>query len=129
MISYLKKKHIFFFNPIAQFPPDIDEFPDNDITLFTGKNHTMKCKDTNELDAETIWFRGAGLAAEPIDFSKEDKTQIITNENQDLIFLNPQPEPADMNPSGFYTCHVKNQYGTKELGYDLKVSLACKYFD
>ena len=79
------------------------------------------------MDAETIWFRGAGLAAKQIDFSKEDKSKVITNKNQDLIFLNPQPEPLDLDPSGFYTCHVKNQYGTVELGYDLKVSLACKY--
>lgn len=117
-----------FVHYIGQFPPDIDTFPPNDITLFKGKDHTLTCKDSNELDAETIWFRGAGIAAERIDFSKEDKTKIITNKNQDLIFLNPQPEPAGRNPSGFYTCHVKNDIGTKELGYDLKVSLACKFF-
>ena len=71
-----------------------------------------------ERDTETIWFRGT----EEIDFSKEKFLR--TNSLGDITFINPQP--GDNDPSGSYTCHLKNQFGTTELGYMLQVALACK---
>ena len=82
----------------------------------------MKCKDTNELDAKTIWYKGQGDAKQKVVFDD----RVVTNENQDLIFLDPQIEPPEHNPSGYYTCSLENEWGTKELGYDLQVTLACK---
>ena len=90
--------------------------------MVRGVDYVMKCKDTNEPKAETIWYKGQGSAKQKIIFGTDDHVQ--TNDNQDLIFINPQPE--ENNPTGYYSCKVKNQYGEKELGYDLKVTLACK---
>ncbi|XP_066931271.1 cell adhesion molecule DSCAML1-like [Clytia hemisphaerica] len=107
----------------GQFPPQLDDFSPNTNTLFLGKNYTMKCKDSNELTAKTIWYKGIGDAKQEVVFTD----RVVTNENQDLIFLDPQIDPPEHNPSGVYTCSVQNDYGTTELGYDLQVILA--YFD
>lgn len=78
----------------------------------------MRCRSSIEPDSETIWFRGK----EEIDFSKEE--HIRTNSFGDLIFVNPQP--GDNDPTGEYTCSLKNQFGVTKLGYMLQVGLSCE---
>lgn len=99
----------------------IDDFPTTTITLKVGEQEKLRCKSSGEPDAETIWFKGN----ERINFDSNNK-YIQTNDKQDLIFVNPQTGESD--PTGKYTCHVKNKYGTTELGYFLSVSLACEFF-
>lgn len=83
-----------------------------------GEDHKLSCRSSIDPDAETIWFKGT----QRIYFDGND--HLKTNSQHDLIFINPQVGEND--PTGKYTCHVKNQFGTTELGYFLTVSLACE---